>query len=187
MRKGPAGAAGTRTSRVATDDDGRNSGDNSCNKRATAWHAAAVRPASTKARKRSPMSEEHKAALAAGRAEGRAVRNYLEALETQRPRRGRRRTPDTIARRLAAIDGQLESADALARLHLLKEREDLESELTRSSSTNNLAVLEKSFIGVAKGYGQRKGITYSVWRAAGVSPSVLQRAGVIRGGDQSRF
>jgi hypothetical protein len=133
------------------------------------------------------MTEEHKAALAAGRAEGRAVRNYLEALEKHRPRRGRRRTPDTISRRLAAVENQLESADALARLHLLKEKADLEAELARASSTDDVAVLEKSFVSVARRYGQRKGITYSVWRAAGVSSSVLQRAGVIRGGGRGRF
>ncbi len=42
------------------------------------------------------MSAEHKAALAKGREEGRAVRRYLEALEEQRPRRGRKRTPESI-------------------------------------------------------------------------------------------
>ena len=39
-----------------------------------------------KTRKRTPMSDEHKAALAKGREEGRIVRRYLEALEsTQAP------------------------------------------------------------------------------------------------------
>jgi hypothetical protein len=128
------------------------------------------------------MTNEHKAALAAGRAEGRAVRAYLEALERHRPRRGRRRTPDTISRRLNWIDNQLASADPLNRLHLLKEKGDLEAELERSRSGDNLAALEKGFVKVAKSYGERKGITYSVWRAAGVPPSVLQSAGVIRGG-----
>jgi len=128
------------------------------------------------------MSAEHKAALAAGRAEGRAVRNYLEALDRHRPRRGRRRTPDTVSRRMNAIDGQLPKADPLTRLHLLKEKSDLEAELDRARAGDDLATLEKSFVKVARSYGERKGITYSVWRAAGVPPAVLQRAGVIRGG-----
>lgn len=128
------------------------------------------------------MSDEHKAALAAGRAEGRAVRNYLEALDRHRPRRGRRRTPDTVSRRLSAIDVQLAKADPLSRLHLLKEKGDLEAELDRARSGDDLATLERSFVKVARSYGERKGITYSVWRAAGVPPAVLQRAGVIRGG-----
>jgi hypothetical protein len=128
------------------------------------------------------MSEEHKAALAAGRAEGRAVRNYLEALERHRPRRGRRRTPDTVSRRLSTIEVQLAKADPLTRLHLLKEKGDLEAELDRVRSGDDLAALERNFVKVARSYGERKGITYSVWRAAGVPPAVLQRAGVIRGG-----
>ena len=36
------------------------------------------------------MSADHKAALAKGREEGRIVRRYLEALESNRPRRGRK-------------------------------------------------------------------------------------------------
>jgi len=128
------------------------------------------------------MSAEHKAALAAGQAEGRAVRNYLEALDRHRPRRGRRRTPDTVSRRMSVIDSQLPKSDPLTRLHLLKEKSDLEAELDRARAGDDLATLEKSFVKVARSYGERKGITYSVWRAAGVPPAVLQRAGVIRGG-----
>jgi len=128
------------------------------------------------------MSEEHKAALAAGRAEGRAVRTYLEALDRHRPRRGRRRTPDSVSRRLTSIENQLQGADPLARLHLLKEKGDLEGELDRARSGDDLVALERNFVKVARSYGERKGISYSVWRAAGVSPAVLQRAGVIRGG-----
>ena len=42
------------------------------------------------------MSEAHKAALAKGRMEGRVVRDYLEGLRATKPKRGRKRTPDTI-------------------------------------------------------------------------------------------
>jgi hypothetical protein len=38
------------------------------------------------------MSKQHKAALAVGRAEGLAVRRYLDALEAHKPKRGRKRT-----------------------------------------------------------------------------------------------
>ncbi|MGH9029142.1 MAG: hypothetical protein ACRDV4_05955 [Acidimicrobiales bacterium] len=131
------------------------------------------------------MSVEHKAALAAGRAEGRAVRSYLEAIERHRPRRGRRRTPDTVSRRLSAIENDLNKADPLTRLHLLKEKGDLEAELDRARSGDDLSALEKKFVKVARSYGDRKGISYSVWRAAGVSSVVLQRAGVIRGGTRN--
>jgi hypothetical protein len=159
---------------------------NSSGRRTTTGQTGVARTTSNKKRKRTTMSPEHKAALAAGRAEGRAVRRYLEALEKHRPRRGRRRTPDTISRRLAAIEEQLASVDVLSRLHLLKEKGDLEAELARARSSDDLVALERGFVKVARGYGQRKGITYSVWRAAGVNPAVLQRAGVIRGGGRSR-
>ena len=38
------------------------------------------------------MTDEHKAALAQGRSEGRAVRDYLDALRANKPKRGRKRT-----------------------------------------------------------------------------------------------
>ncbi len=42
------------------------------------------------------------------------------------------------------------------------------------------SALEKQFIKVAKGYGERKGITYGTWRAAGVSAAVLHSADISR-------
>lgn len=128
------------------------------------------------------MSDQHKAALAKGREEGRAVRRYLEALEQHKPRRGRKRTADSIKKRLAAIDQRLADADALARLHLLQEQADLEAELERSDATQDLTGLEKAFVKVAAAYGDRKGIGYAAWRAAGVSAPVLQKAGITRSG-----
>ena len=65
------------------------------------------------------MSVEHKAALAKGRKQANAVRAYLEALEANRPKRGRKRTPESIERRLAAVDGEFEIAGALRALQLL--------------------------------------------------------------------
>ena len=50
------------------------------------------------------MTAEHKQALAAGRNEGRAVKAYLDALEQNRPRRGRKRTTDSVKKRLAVIE-----------------------------------------------------------------------------------
>ena len=35
---------------------------------------------------------------------------------------------------------------------------------------------------VAQAYGERKGIGYSAWRAAGVAAAVLHRAGIDRNG-----
>jgi hypothetical protein len=129
---------------------------------------------------RKPMSTGHKAALARGRAESASVRHYLEALETSRPKRGRKRTPASIDKRLAAIETQLGSADALTKLHLLQEQKDLTDERSRVDQVKDLSALEKQFIKVAKAYGERKGINYGTWRAAGVSAAVLQSAGIAR-------
>jgi hypothetical protein len=139
-----------------------------------------VPTASAKSGKKTPMSDAHKAALAKGREEGRIVRQYLEALEATKPRRGRKRTPDSIRRRLTTIESSLTTADPLARLHLVEEKQRLEAELAHSGDTVDLAGLEKSFVKVARPYGERKGISYSAWRTVGVSASVLQLAKIPR-------
>ena len=126
------------------------------------------------------MSPEHKSALAAGRNEGRAVRAYLEALEAHRPKRGRKRTSDSIKKRLAAIDEQLPSADPLNRVKLLQEQMNLRSELEQLDHKVDLGALEEQFVSVAQSYSQRKGISYSAWRAIGVAPNTLKRAGIAR-------
>ncbi len=130
------------------------------------------------------MSDSHKAALAEGREQGRAVRRYLEALEAHRPKRGRKRTPESVQKRLASIDERLAEADALTRLHLVQERMNLESELSSSDNAVDLEALEDEFVVAAAPYGERKGITYSAWRQAGVDPAVLRRAGIRRGGGE---
>ena len=135
---------------------------------------------STKSRKKTPMSADHKAALAKGREEGRIVRRYLEALESSKPRRGRKRTPDSIRKRLGAIDATLATADPLSRLHMVEEKQRLEAELSHTGDTVDMAALEKSFVKVARLYGERKGISYSAWRTVGVSAAVLQQAKIPR-------
>ncbi len=110
------------------------------------------------------------------------VRRYLEELESHRPRRGRRRTPESITKRLAAIDAQLMGADPLRRLHLTQERMDLEQELTAADGDGgDMESLEAEFIEVAAAYGERKGLTYEAWRSIGVPPRALKAAGIRRG------
>jgi hypothetical protein len=87
----------------------------------------------------------------------------------------------SIKKRLATIEKELGSdVSSLARLHLIQERSDLESELDSDVDQLDIASLEKSFIKVARAYGERKGITYSTWRTAGVSPQVLSQAKIAR-------
>src|SRR3954453_16847502 len=88
------------------------------------------------------MSDTHNAAIATGRNEGRAVRNYLEALRANKPKRGRKRTPDGINQRLAAIDAQLAEAVPINELRLVQERRDLEVELESLNGGLDMAALE---------------------------------------------
>lgn len=129
------------------------------------------------------MSDSHKAALAEGREQGRAVRRYLEAIEAHKPKRGRKRTQESMQKRLATIEDRIAAADPLTRLHLAQERMDLMRELSTSDNGVNLQELEDAFVAAAEPYGRRKGITYGAWREAGIDPSVLRRAGIRRGGE----
>jgi hypothetical protein len=131
-------------------------------------------------RKRTPMSNQHKAALAEGRDQGRAVRRYLEALEAHKPRRGRKRTPESMKKRLNAVEAEIAVADPLKRVHLVQERFDLESAIEASESKVDLDQLEKDFVKSAAPYSERKGITYSAWREVGVPANVLEKAGISR-------
>jgi hypothetical protein len=127
------------------------------------------------------MSDQHKAALAEGRSQGRAVRNYLEALEATKPKRGRKRTPDSIKKRLDAIDAAINESDKLTELKLRQERLNLEHELEAGGVAIDLSALEGEFVAVANAYGARQGITYQVWRDTGVPSAVLKKAGIGRG------
>lgn len=126
------------------------------------------------------MTAEHKAALAAGRSEGKAVRDYLEALRSTKPKRGRKRTPDSIAKRLAAITAELVNAEPVQELRLVQERIDLQAELASAGQAVDVSALEAEFVKVAKAYSQRNGFAYTAWRTIGVDANVLKKAGIGR-------
>ena len=133
-------------------------------------------------RKKMTMTSAHKRALAEGRELGRAVRNYLDALDQNRPKRGRKRTAESIKRRLDAISKQIADAPPIQRLQLVQERMDLKAELDQLGGKVDLSSLEREFAKVAKAYSERKGISYAAWREAGVPAEVLKRAGISRAG-----
>jgi hypothetical protein len=135
----------------------------------------------TNKRAKAPMSDQHKEALALGREQGRAVRRYLEALEAHKPRRGRKRTAESIQKQLEALEEKLAYADPLTRVQLIQERMNLQQELAAKETTVDLAALEEDFVAAARAYGERKGISYAAWREAGVDAAVLKRAGISRG------
>ena len=126
------------------------------------------------------MSDEHKEALAVGRAQGRTVRAYLEALETTKPKRGRKRTAESITARLAKIETELDDADPLKKLQLTQEQLDLTTELETLESATDVTELEGEFEKVAKDYAERKGISYKAYRQLGVPAAVLKNAGIGR-------
>jgi hypothetical protein len=126
------------------------------------------------------MTEEHKAALAAGRNESRIVKNYLDALDSNRPRRGRKRTAESIKKRLAEVEMEISNADPLSRLNLYQERMNLQDELETMGAKVDVSALEDDFVSVALSYSSRRGISYAAWREAGVGAAVLKRAGVSR-------
>lgn len=134
------------------------------------------------AAKKSEMTDEHKAALAVGRDQSRVVKAYLTGIDSVRPKRGRKRTPESIQARLEAIEATLPTSDPLNRLLLTQEKMDLTEELARfeDSTEVDLEQLEKEFVAVAAEYSARKNITWSTWRSVGVPASVLKEAGITR-------
>jgi hypothetical protein len=125
------------------------------------------------------MSAQHKAALAQGRREGRAVKQYLEALGNRRP--GRPVTPERLRDKIAALESRIgEEADPLRALEMRQERIDAEAALARAEATEDFDALEAAFIEHARAYSERKGISYSAWRESGVAADVLRRAGIAR-------
>jgi hypothetical protein len=129
---------------------------------------------------KSPLTDNHKAALAQGRTEGRAVRAYLEALRGNKPKRGRKRTSDSINKQLKSIDEQLKTADPVTELRLVQLRRDLNTELEGMGSNVDLKSIEDAFVKVAASYSERQGISWASWREVGVPASVLTRAGLSR-------
>ena len=127
------------------------------------------------------MTDDHKAALAEGRRQGKAVREYLEALEQTRPKRGRKRTPESIRKQLTDIEEQLDDAAPVKKLQMIQDRIDLEAELEALENKPDLTGLEEAFVSAAKGYAERKSISYAAWREMGVDAAVLKRAGITRG------
>ena len=127
------------------------------------------------------VTDEHKAAMAEGRRQGAAISAYLNALEQHKPKRGRKRTVESIDKQLAEVEDKLASANAVTRLGLIQQRIDLQRERETVGQTVDLSPLEEAFVAAAKGYSERKGISYAAWRELGVPAEVLKRAGISRG------
>lgn len=126
------------------------------------------------------LSEEHKKALAKGRRQAKAVRDYLDALEAER-QRGRTADEDTLKERIDRYQSQIdEEENAAKRVELIQKRLDAERKLAELEERPDMDALEAGFKDAVKDYSERKGITYTAWREAGVPASVLRDAGVPR-------
>ena len=118
----------------------------------------------------------------AEKAEVAGVREYLKALEQNAPRRGRKRTPESIDRQIAAIDAEMAAATVTKRLDLIQQRMDLEAEKEALAAAGmiDMTALERNFVQHAAAYGNRRNISYAAWREVGVSSATLKAAGVRR-------
>jgi len=124
---------------------------------------------------RTKMTDSEKSEVA-------AVRDYLKALEQNAPRRGRKRTAESIGRQLATLGGEMAEATVTRRLSLIQQRIDLEADLEAISQATSvdLTALEAGFATYAAAYGGRRGISHAAWREIGVSSATLKSAGIRR-------
>lgn len=129
---------------------------------------------------RGGMSQEHKEALAQGRRQAKAVRDYLEAVSVER-RPGRPVDRRSLESRIDRLQQQIdEESNAAKRVELIQRRLDAEVRLAALEERPDVEQLEGDFIEAVKDYSERKGITYTAWREAGVPAAVLRQAGVPR-------
>jgi hypothetical protein len=125
------------------------------------------------------MSDEHKAAIAKGREENRAIKDYLSATTQRKP--GRPVTAASVKAKLGGIEAKLAAeSDAMKRLGLIQSRRDAQAQLATLGESVDLTALEAGFVRHAKAYSERKGISYGAWREAGVPAPVLKAAGIAR-------
>ena len=123
------------------------------------------------------MSDEHKAALARGRAEARSIKAYLNAVGTRK--RGRPVTRETLTKRIERLESQIETEpNPLKVLDFRQARLESEQRLAELERSVDVARLEADFVTYAMAYSDRKGISYAAWREAGVPAPVLSKAGI---------
>jgi len=125
------------------------------------------------------MSDKHKAALAQGRKEARAVKKYLEVLAARKP--GRPVTPERLRERIGDLEARIAAeADPVRALEMRQARLDAEAALARAAEAVDIESIESEFVAYAKPYSDRKGISYTAWREQGVAAPILTKAGIAR-------
>lgn len=130
------------------------------------------------------MTTAQKRTLSQSATQAAAVKAYLEHLDGG-VRNGPAVSQETLQTRIAERERRIElEADPCVRLELIQKRLDDEAALAelqrRPDPAEVAAELEAGFVDVAEAYSQRKGITYTAWREAGVPAAVLRAAGMPR-------
>lgn len=126
------------------------------------------------------MTEAHKKALAKGRAQARAVKDYLAARETE-SKRGPKMTPEKLRERIDSTRKAIaDEDDPTRRVELIQQRINDEERLDSLEDQPDMDALEAAFVDAAAEYSDRKGITYGAWRELGVPAAVLRKTGVPR-------
>lgn len=124
------------------------------------------------------MTEEHKKALAKGRRQAKAVREYLEALV-----KDSRSSFDEeqLRERLQEVEERLATEDDPAsRVQLHQRKIDYEQQLEKAKEVTPIEELEARFVDAVREYSARKEISYMAWREEGVPAAVLRKAGLKR-------
>ena len=118
------------------------------------------------------MTDEHKAALAQGRTESLAVRNYIEFLRLEKPKPKGRPTR-SVEELTAALEAE---EDVLKRLQL---RSTLNrAQEVAATDPKREERLTAEFIKYVASFSERLGLRYADWREEGVPASVLKEAGL---------
>lgn len=111
------------------------------------------------------------------RLETEAVKAYLNDL-TDNSTTGHYSLPSLEAR-LAQVEKALEvQKDPLRRVYLAQKRIDLIKQIRKARKQAPIKEREAAFIEVVKPFSERKGYSYSAWRAVGVPAHVLKAGGV---------
>lgn len=124
------------------------------------------------------LTKKHKEALAKGRRQAKAVREYLEALNVDRRKVS---DPENLKKRIDDLHEKIaEEDDPVSEVELIQKRLNLEAQLEDAQDAPDFEELEKDFKKAVREYSERKGITYAAWRELGVPAGVLRDAGVPR-------
>lgn len=100
------------------------------------------------------------------------VRAYLGAVEWERHKPSGWGAPPAAGRPWCTGDSRRVGADLFAASNLNPDTSGV------TETAVELGALEARFVAVAYHYGARRGICYAAWRAVGVDPAVLRRAGI---------